>query len=269
VLHPEIDRYAHLDSSLHRWDPRWKLAGLSLLLGAVAFLPPSAPGPGSTRSGVRWDRDVPHALASLGVVLALVELSRIPLSFALRRLLPAGVFLAVFILLYPLGALAGGVSGAQGTDFLALLLRGSVIAARALAVMLLVFPMFGTSRFDVTMRALRSLRVPAPLVQIVVFSYRYIYVYADELLRLRVAMRARGLGRGAGLRVFRVAGSTLGMLLVRSVERTQRIQDAMTARGYAGGFRTLQEFSTRPSDIAKAVVAGAAAVLLAALRLVP
>ncbi len=268
MLHPEIDRYAHLDSSLHRWDPRWKLAALALLLGAVAFLPSSGPG------RVRWNRDVPHALASLGVGLALVELSRIPLSFALRRLVPAGVFLAVFIVLYPLGALAGGApgGGAPGggaPDFLDGLFCASVIAARALAVMLFVFPMFGTSRFDVTMRALRSLRVPAPLVQIVVFAYRYLYVYADEVLRLRVAMRARGLGRGAGLRAFRVAGSTLGMLLVRSVERTQRIQDAMMARGYSGAFRTLQDFSARPADLAKAALAAAAAVLLAVMRLAP
>ena len=44
AVHPEIDRYAHLDSFLHRWDPRWKLASLGPLLLSFAAAPlPSAP----------------------------------------------------------------------------------------------------------------------------------------------------------------------------------------------------------------------------------
>jgi len=260
-VHPEIDRYAHLDSSIHRWDPRWKLASLSVLLLAMALASPPA---GRAPS---WDREVPHALASLAASLALVQLSRIPLAFALGRSLPAALFLGAFMAVYSfLGSPAGG-----GWPFrLALsperFQAAAVIALRALAMLLLCFPMFGTSRFDVTMKALRSLRVPAPFVQLAVFTYRYIYVYTEELGRMRTSMRARGFRGRPSLYALRTMGNAVGMLLVRSVERTQRIQEAMTARGYSGTFRTFDDFSARPKDLAEAAVAVAAAAGLAYLR---
>ena len=262
-MHPEIDRYAHLDSILHRWDPRWKLASLSLLLIALAAAPlPIAHAPS-------WDRDVPHALVSLAVSLALVELSRIPPAFALRRLLPAAVFLGIFVLVYPLGAPGEWPRWGRLEFSGARCLAAAVIAVRALAIILLFFPMFGTSRFDVTMKALWDLRVPRPFVQLAVFSYRYIYVHSDELRRMRAAMRARGFRGRPALHALRTAGNVVGMLLVRSVERTQRIYDAMVARGHSGTFRTLQDFSTRPRDVVKAGAAGAVALLLMAWRLWP
>ncbi len=261
-MHPEIDRYAHLESPLHRWDPRWKLASLAILIGACAL------GPGASRRA-SWDRDVPHALTGLAVSLAVVQISRIPLSFALRRLLPAAFFLGAFLLIYPLGSSGEGprlglvvYSPERG-------LAAACIVLRAAAIVLLVFPMFGTSRFDVTMNAIRSLKVPAPLVQLAAFSYRYIYVYADELRRMRVAARARGFRSRPLLHALRTAGNGLGMLLVRSVERTERIRDAMVSRGYSGTFRTFDDFTTGAKDVLKAAAALAAAAVLIALRFAP
>ncbi len=262
-MHPEIDRYAHLDSFLHRWDPRWKLASLGALLLSFAAAPLPA-GTAPSRS-----RDLPHALVSLAAALALVQLSRIPLSFLLRRLLPAGFFLAFFLALYTW-------VGAGGDGFLfevrfspVRFQTACIIALRGLAILLLVFPMFGTSRFDVTMKALRALRLPAPFVQLTVFSYRYLFVYADELRRMRTSMRARGFRGRPPLHALRTAGNAIGMLLVRSVERTEGIRDAMVSRGYCGDFRTFQDFATRPKDVALAAAFGGAAVLLLALRFAP
>ncbi len=265
-MHPEIDRYAHLDSSLHRWDPRWKIASLSVLMAAFALAPPSG------GQGPSWNREVPHALACLGTSLALIQLSRIPLGFALRRILPAGLFLVVFLLVYPLGM--GGESG-EGLRLGAVTFSGprflgaSTIALRAASIILLAFPLLGTSRFDVTMKALRALRVPGPFVQLAVFAYRYIYVYADELRRMRTALRARGFRTPPLGHALRTAGNGLGMLLVRSVERTQGIYRAMVSRGYSGTFHTFEDFSTTGRDVLKAAAAGAAAALLLALRFAP
>lgn len=254
-MHPEIDRYAHLDSLLHRWDPRWKLAALSLLLFSIAAAPPPA------AQAPRWDRDVPHALFALGASLLLVELSRIPISFALRRVRAAAVFLLIFILIYPLGSPADWSAGFQFSR--ERLLAACVIAVRALSIILLVFPMFGTSRFDATMKALRDLRAPGAFVQLTVFAYRYIYVHAGELARMRTAMRARGFRNRPVLHALRTAGNLVGMLLVRSMDRTRRIHEAMIARGYSGVFRTFHDFSTRPRDVLKAAAVAAAAAGLA------
>jgi cobalt/nickel transport system permease protein len=258
-MHPEIDRYAHLESAIHRWDPRWKLASLAVLLGAFAIGP-------SPAQRATWNRDVPHALACLAASLALVQLSRIPLSFALRRILPAGLFLGTFLILYPFGLDGEGPRLGPFAYSPERALTAGCIVIRAAAIILLLFPLFGTSRFDVTMKAIRALRVPAPLAQLLAFSYRYIYVYVDELRRMRIALRARGFRVRPSRHAIRTAGNGLGMLLVRSVERTERIQLAMVARGYSGTFRAFDDFSTRAGDVAKSAAALAAAALLLGSR---
>jgi len=261
-VHPEIDRYAHLDSFLHRWDPRWKVASLGALMFSFALVPPPA-------SPETWNLDLSHALACLATSLALVQLSRIPLGFVLRRLLPAGFFLAAFLLVFPLGT--GGEGLPPGTLVYSRqrLFHGGIIVIRAAAIILLTFPLFGTSRFDVTMKALRSLRIPGPFVQLSVFCYRYIYVYLDELRRMRTAMRARGFRARPLLHALRTAGNSLGMLLVRSVERTQGIHDAMIARGYSGTFHTFQDFSTTRMDLLKSAGTAFLALIPLALRFAP
>jgi len=98
-------------------------------------------------------------------------------------------------------------------------------------MVLLVFPLFGTARFDETMKALR----------------------------------ARGFRGRPFIHALRTAGNGLGMLLVRSIERTQKIQDAMRARGQAGQFHTLYEFRTTWKDILKTSAAAAAAALIISL----
>jgi len=262
-VHPEIDRYAHLDSFLHRWDPRWKLASLGALLFSFAAAPLPAAG------ALSLNRDLPHGLACLAASLALVQLSRIPLAFLLRRLAPAGIFLALFLGLYTCVG-AGGDGYLFDVRFSPRRFQTAcIIALRGLAILLLVFPIFGTSRFDVTMKALRALRLPAPFVQLTVFSYRYLFVYAAELRRMRTSMRARGFRGRPPLHALRTAGNAIGMLLVRSIERTEGIRDAMVSRGYAGDFRTFQDFATRPKDVALAAAFLGAAILLLALRFAP
>jgi cobalt/nickel transport system permease protein len=242
-MHPEIDRFAHLDSFLHRWDPRWKLAALLILLVSMGIERPGA------RSAPEFGRDFPPALGALAASVLLTGASRIPLGFVVRRLRAIALLLAIIVIVLPLahpgarvplGPLAVAPDGA---------LLGLLIALRASAMVLLVFPAFGTTRFDVTMKALRSLRLPAPLVQIVLFTYRYLFVYADQLRRMQLAMKARGFRAAADRRTLRAIGNGVGVLLVGSIERTQRIYSAMKCRGLSGTFRTFESFRTRPGDL--------------------
>jgi cobalt/nickel transport system permease protein len=129
------------------------------------------------------------------------------------------------------------------------LVRSGILVLRVLSIVLLVFPAFGTSRFDVTIKALGRLRVPAPLIQIVLFSYRYLFVYSDQMRRMGLAQRARGFRARMDLKTLQLMGNRIGVLLVGSVERTQRIQGAMKCRGFSGTYRTLGRFTTRPVDV--------------------
>jgi cobalt/nickel transport system permease protein len=102
-----------------------------------------------------------------------------------------------------------------------------------------------TTRFPDLLHALRHLKVPAIFVSILAFMYRYLFVLADEvarLLRARAARSAQLPGQPAG-RSLRwratIAGHMVGQLLVRSMARSDRVYQAMLARGYRGELLTI------------------------------
>jgi cobalt/nickel transport system permease protein len=102
-----------------------------------------------------------------------------------------------------------------------------------------------TTQFPDLMHALRHLRAPRLLIAIISFMYRYLFVLADEATRLMRARESRSAapvhGRGGGTLWWRakVAGSMVGQLLVRSLERSERVYNAMLARGYRGQLLTM------------------------------
>ena len=56
------------------------------------------------------------------------------------------------------------------------------------------------------------------------------YWFADH------AMRARGFAPKLDLRTWRAYGNFTGMLLVRSMERAERVEESMRCRGFSGKF---------------------------------
>jgi cobalt/nickel transport system permease protein len=114
------------------------------------------------------------------------------------------------------------------------------------------------------MHALRHLRVPQVIVAIVSFMYRYLFVLSDEVLRLRRARDARSAGQSSWRSLWwraQIAGNMAGQLFLRSYERSNRIYEAMVARGYHGHFMTLNPHVLKPGDY----VAGVLVVLLLGL----
>jgi len=223
-MHPEIDRYAHLESPVHRWDPALKIAGFGVFIFGVAML------------GKIWS-------AALGLAIALFFLwiSNISISFALRRVSVIFFFMVPFFFLLPI-KIEGNFSA--GFDFswvwerekLALLLT-----IRALAIAIIVFPMLGTAPFHLSMKSLQDLGVPKMLIQSVLFTYRYLFVYLEQLRKMQVAMRSRAFAPGFNRTTFKVYGYQVGMLLVTSYEQTERILSAMKSRGFDGTIRILYQ----------------------------
>jgi cobalt/nickel transport system permease protein len=118
-----------------------------------------------------------------------------------------------------------------------------------------------TTRLPDILHALRHLKVPAVLVSILAFMYRYLFVLADEaarLLRARAARSARLPGqRGGGALTWRarVAGNMVGQLFVRSLSRSDRVHQAMLARGYRGELLTMNPHKMRAFDWTAMVLA--------------
>ena len=241
---PEIDKFAHLKSPLHSWDPRVKIVSILCLILSIVLLKNLF-------------------VAGLGLMLAviLVLLSRIPFRFVFLHLRWVVLFVLLFLIIMPLT-----VSGDEIArfHFLSISERGlkmaCLIALRAVSAVLLIFPMMGTMRFSSTATALQRLKVPNKLVQMIIFTYRYIFVVLDELGRMFTAARARGFRSGTNLRTLKTVGNLIGMLFVRSYERTEHIHRAMVSRGYDGTLRVLDEFALVKKDFLKAAFVIAAAV---------
>ena len=113
-----------------------------------------------------------------------------------------------------------------------------------------------------TLKALQKIKVPDGLIQLLMFTYRYIFLFLDEEKRIFVGATSRGFVKRTNLSSLKTMANLVGMLLVHSFERTERIRDAMVSRGYNGRLKILDEFTLSPKDFIKASLIIAAALLL-------
>jgi cobalt/nickel transport system permease protein len=260
-----FDRSTDGQSLLHRLDPRVKVVVTVLFIVSNALLPDGA----WLALALAWGLVLAgNLLAGLGPGYTLAR-SFVALPFALAA------SSAVFALPgRPLFALDAGPWHLVATD--AGLVRFLSILARSWLAVQAAVLLTATTSFPDLLHALRHLGLPRALVAVVAFMYRYLFVLADEALRLLRAREARS-ARLPGVRAggslawrARVAGSMAGQLFLRSYERSDRIYQAMLARGYAGHLLTLNPHVLRGRDWlfgALAVVALLALQLVARLRL--
>ncbi len=249
-----FDRYLERASAVHRLDPRVKVVAAVAFILSVALLPVGA-----------W---AAYAAAA-GLLLAVCLGARLSPGLILRRsLLGLPFLLAAVSLLFtvPGRVVWDGPWGLAMSD--AGLIRFGSIVARSLLSVAAAVLLTATTRFPDVLHALRHLRVPAVLVAIIAFMYRYLFVLVDEverLLRARAARSGRLPGaRGGGSLRWRagVAGHMAGQLLVRSLDRSDRVYQAMLARGYRGELLTLAPHAMHAADWRALAVALPAVVLL-------
>lgn len=243
---PEIDKFAHLNSPMHSWDPRVKIISISILIFSICLV-----------------RSLQAAFLGVCLAIALVFLSRIPFSFVflhLRWVLLFTLALSVTLCLTVPGNLLLRLS------FLSISREGVslslLISLRAIGAALLIFPMLGTTRFNLSLKALQKIKIPDKLIQLLMFTYRYIFLFLDEERRITMAANSRGWMKKTNFSTLKTVGSIAGMLLIRSFERTERIRDAMFSRGYDGRLKILDEFALCPKDFIKASVVIAFALML-------
>lgn len=194
--------------------PEAKLVGLVTFLVAVAVTPPSQP----------W------ALAGQAVVVVVAAAAALVRPRDIVRRLVIDLPLAVLATTI---AVAGSgpridvvgisLSRAGVQVGLALLVKATIgiVAVSAVAA---------TTTASQTVSGLRRLRLPAWMCDLVALTARQIQVLSDELVRLRLASSIRAGTRGRRGEWSAVARS-LGVLFVRSVERADRLDVALAARG--------------------------------------
>lgn len=238
-----FDRYHETGSRLHSLDPRVKVTLTVLFILSNALLPDGA----WTAFGLAWM-----------LLLWANHLSNLGLDFTFRRSFLALPFAlaAVSAVFSPLGQPLTvwrlGSLTLVPTDY-GLVKFGSILVRSWLSVQAAIL-LVAVTRFPDMIHAFEHLRAPKILTAIVSFLYRYLFVLTDEVMRLLRAREARSAGapgsRAGGSAAWRakVAGNMAGQLFLRSYERSDRIYNAMLARGYDGNLRTLNPHEMKTGD---------------------
>lgn len=229
-----FDTYLHRESPVHRLDPRTKVILTVAFILSTVLLPDGSWG----AYLLSWLLLLSVAVTARLSMRYLLTRSVIALPFALAAVTVLFTLPGDPVAVFQVGSRTLAISDTGLLRFLSILLR-SWMAVQAAIVLT------GTTQFPDLVHALRHLRVPALLTTILSFMYRYLFVLADEALRLVRAREARSARTGAaksGGSVrwrARVAGGMVGQLFLRSYDRSDRVYNAMLARGYRGQLLTM------------------------------
>ena len=125
-------------------------------------------------------------------------------------------------------------------SYVSILLRFSLTLSAALILI-------STTGFNSVCLALARMKVPKSLTVQFMLLYRYIFVLAEEASRMFKAWSLRSLsGRRMPMKVF---GSLVGQLLIRALDRAQRLHMAMLSRGFDGEIRLLRPLAFGMKDL--------------------
>lgn len=238
-----FDRYHESESFLHRLDPRVKVVVAIAFILSNALLPDAA-----------WIAFV----CSWLFLLFVTALSNLGVLFTLKRSFVAFPFALIAI------TVLFSIPGKPLTNFQFLmwnltitdagLMRFISIVIRSWLSVQMAILLVSVTRFPDIIHALEHLRVPTILTTIIAFLYRYLFVLADEVFRLLRARESRSAGaagtRSGGSVAWRagVAGNMAGQLFLRSYERSDRVYNAMLARGYTGHLQTMNPHELHRPD---------------------
>jgi len=217
-----LERLSRLDSPVHRLDPGIKvLTTLFFIITVVSMDKYSV-------SGLLPFFIYPVYLASMG------NISR---KYIARKLLYLSVF-ALFIGIFnpvfdrSTAFQLGGITVTGGwVSFASIMVKYALTVSAALVLL-------AVTGFHRICGALERFRVPPVFIIQLMFLYRYIFLLVEEAMGLSRARALRSFSsKGMSFRVF---VPLLGQLLLRTLDRAQRIHLAMCCRGFDGHVRLLK-----------------------------
>jgi cobalt/nickel transport system permease protein len=226
-----LDTLSYRDSIIHRLDPRLKLLfTLAFIMTVVSF------------SKYALSELFPFFLFPV-LVLSLAD---IPAGFLVRKIVivsPFAFFIAVFNPLLDTATFVniGSTEISAGwVSFISIMIKFVLTVSAGLLLI-------ATTSFPDVCRALQRLGIPEIFVLQLLFIYRYIFVLIEEAMKVKRARDVRSFGsRGLGIRSF---VSLIGAFFIRTIERSERIYQAMLSRGFQGRIETSRIFRVSATDI--------------------
>ncbi len=227
-----LDRLSYRDTVVHRLDPRSKVIVTMLYVLTVVSYP---------------KYDVTSLMPLFLYPILLSALSDTPFLLIAKKVLivsPFAVFIGIFNPFFDTGTidLWRGIQISAGwISLLSIMIKFTLTISAALLLI-------ATTSFPGICHALQELGIPALFTSQLLFLYRYIFVLMEEAMRMVRARDLRTFGaRNIGITVF---VRLIGLLFIRTVERAERIYQAMLFRGFHGKIFSIKQHSLRPADTA-------------------
>ncbi len=227
-----LEEFAEGTSVFHKLDPRVKLVGLLPFIFVVAFM-----------HGIRYP-SLALFLSAMMILIAKIDMKKL-----LNRLAVVNLFILLLWVFLPFSY--PGAEVFRVGPFVATgegLLFALSITLKANAIVLSTIAILGTSEVFSLAHALVHLKVPQKLVYLFFFFYRYISVLHEEYTTLRRAIRMRSFVPSTTIHTYKTYAYLVGMLIVQSYDRSQRIYHAMLCRGFTGKFPIITHFHMHSRD---------------------
>ena len=227
------------DSILLHVDPRIKIVTVFFFSVVVAIL-----------------NQIPVLLCAWAFGLLMVLTAKVSKRDVVKRLTPVNLFVCFLWLILPLTF--------PGKPMIYLgpfpvthegVLYATRITIKSNAIMLVMIVMVTTTSIFTLGHAMHELRVPQKIVHLFFFTYRYLHVMQREYRRLVNSMKIRGFKAKTNVHTYRTFAYMIGMILVKSFDRAQRVHNAMLCRGFTGKLYSLKTFSMKKRDILFLVLA--------------
>lgn len=203
--HGFLDKYSEIKSPVQAVEPRVKTFTFLLATAVAAFLN---------------QQELNSLIAIFSLSLLLFFVSRLPPLLYFKRLAMVAPPIVMFSAVYSFA------DGAFVFD------RFIFYALKAVTCFNFVFLLVATTRFDRLLNSLRFFKMPPLILSMLSFLYRYIFVIQDELERMLRARDARVPAADRKDRL-KIMFNLVGMIFLRSYDRSERIYRSMVARGYS------------------------------------
>ena len=119
-----------------------------------------------------------------------------------------------------------------------------------------------TTPQQVLFKSLRTVSVPKIYVFTLEMTYRYIFLLMELVREIYVAKKSRTIKTRGMFEEQKWVGGRIGYTLIRSLDISEKVHQAMMSRGYNGDVKIMQEFKMRKRDYISVVIVISMSVVL-------
>lgn len=244
------ESYAKRDGFLQTLDPRVKLISIVVLIFTVSMT-----------------RDIRLLAAIYSLTLLFAYLSRIELFYFVKRvwvfipiftgIITIPILFNVFMPGTPLVTLiilgpAAHLGPFPLPDTIFITMQGALLAAtftlRVATCVSAAVLLFLTTRRDVLFKSLRAFRVPKVYVLTLDMCYRYIFLFSEMVKDFYLAKKSRSVRNLPLVEEQKWVGGRIGYTLVKSIDMSEKVHQAMISRGFNGEVKLMHEYTVHRRD---------------------